>query len=188
MPRLLETIKCLDGKCFHLNYHLKRLNASRKKLGFTAPIELSLQAPKKGLFRGRVVYEEEIQKIEFLPYEMKLPTSFKILHSTLTYALKYEDREALNKLLTKKEEADEIIIIQGDLVTDTSIANICFYDGQQWLTPKVPLLEGTTRQRLLDEKKIVTADIHYADIHKFSKIALMNAMIGFQIIENAIIS
>ena len=188
MPDLLETIKCLDGKCLHLDYHLKRLNTSRRELGFHKPLELSLEPPKIGLYRCRIIYEEDIKKITYLAYTMKLPTSFKLLHSDIVYGLKYENREVLNKLFIQKEEADDIIIVKEGLITDTSIANLCFYDGEKWLTPTKPLLYGTTRQRLLDEKKIHAADISYTDIHKFSKIALMNAMIDFQIIENAIIS
>lgn len=188
MPNLLETIKCLDGECFHLDYHLKRLNSSRKELGFTNPIDLILDPPKKGLYRCRLIYKEDVKKIEYLPYTIKIPTSFKLIHSDISYALKYEDREVLNKLSAQKEEADDIIIVKDGLVTDTSIANLCFYDGEQWLTPRSPLLYGTTRQRLLEENKIQTADILYTDIQKFSKIALMNAMIDFQIIENAIIT
>jgi len=185
---LLETIKCLDGKCFHLPYHLARLNASRKKLGFNKPLKLVLKPPKKGLYRCRFIYAEDIIKIEYLPYEMRLPHSFKLIHSDIDYELKHENRKDLNKLFIQKEEADEIIIIKNGLITDTSIANLCFYDGKKWLTPTRPLLYGTTRQRLLDEKKIHTADISYTDIHKFSKIALINAMIDFQIIENAILT
>lgn len=187
MQALLETIKCLDGQCFNLPYHLKRINTSRQRLGFDSPLELSLTPPKKGLFRCRLVYENEILKIEYLPYEMKLPHSFKLIHTDISYDLKYEDRDELNTLVGKKEDADEIIIVKDGLVTDTSIANLCFFDAGEWLTPSKPLLNGTTRQRLLDEKKIITADIHFEKIHTYSKIAVMNAMTDFQIIENAII-
>lgn len=187
MQRLLETIKCLDGHCFYLSYHLARINASRQKLGLTTPLELVLTPPQKGLFRCRLIYADKILKIEYLPYKMKVPHSFKLVHSNISYDLKYEDRDELNALFEKAEEADEIIIIKDGFVTDTSTANLCFFDGKQWLTPRKPLLYGTTRQRLLDEKKVISADISFEDIHKYSKIAVMNAMTDFQIIENAII-
>jgi len=188
VPKLLESIKCLDGKCFHLNYHQKRLDLSRHNLGFKSSLELKLCPPKEGLFRCRIIYEDTILKVQYLPYVMNLPQSFKLMHSDIVYDLKYEDREAINTLFKRKENADEVIIVKDGLITDTSIANLCFYDGKRWLTPETPLLKGVTRQRLLDEKKIFTQDIHYKDIAKFSKIALMNAMIDFQIIENAIIT
>jgi 4-amino-4-deoxychorismate lyase len=184
--KLLETIKCLDGEVYHLAYHQDRVNRSRKTLGFDTSLTLEITPPKKGLFRCRVVYEEKIEKIEYLPYTAKKIKRFKLVTSELEYALKYEDRTALNNL--HDESADEIIIIKNGLVTDTSIANICFYNGEVWLTPKTPLLKGTTRQRLLDENKIQEADIHVDKIGSYKKLALMNAMLDFKIIENAIIS
>jgi len=185
---LLETIKCLDGIVFHLPYHQKRVDDSRQKLGMHSPLTLSINPPKTGMYRCRVIYEDQILDIEYIPYEPKTPKSFKLIPSKIDYALKYEDRNELNDLFAKKEEADEIIIIKNGFVTDTSIANICFYDGIQWVTPKTPLLKGTTRQRYLDEGKIHLADISAENINKFSKIALLNAMIDFHIIENAIIT
>lgn len=188
MSRLLETIKCLDGACLHLDYHLKRLNSSRKTLGFDHPLKLQLAPPNTGLYRCRIVYEKEIESIEYLPYTLRLPRSFKLLHSDLSYDLKYENRDEINALFEQRQETEEIIIIKNSLITDTSIANLCFFDGKNWLTPSKPLLKGTTRQRLLDAKKIKEANLSYTDIHKFSQIAVMNAMSDFQIIENAIIS
>ena len=182
---LLETIKCHDGKVFHLPYHQNRVNISRQKLGFSSLLELSISPPKKGLFRCRITYGEEIKSIDFIPYIPKEVNSFKLVFSELSYDLKYEERKAINELMS--EEADEIIIIKNELVTDCSIANLCFFNGEEWLTPKTPLLKGTTRARLLDEKKIKLADIHYTEVQKFEKIAMINAMIDFYIIENAII-
>jgi len=62
-------------------------------------------------------------------------------------------------------------------VTDSSYANIIFFDGRQWLTPSTYLLNGTCRQRLLKEGKIKEAPIHYTDIHQFEQIGFINAML-----------
>lgn len=97
---------------------------------------------------------------------------------------KYLDRENLDNLFEKKEDCDEIIIVKNEIVTDTSIANIAvFYEGQ-WLTSKECLLKGTTRTRLLEERKIIEKDISLDMLKNASQIALMNAMIGFDIIEH----
>ncbi len=185
--RLLETIHILEGKALHLDYHQERMDRSRFQLGFHDTLSLELSAPKKGEFRCRVLYEEKIEKIEYLPYRKKDISSFKLVHSNIVYDLKYEDREEINALLQKYPEADDIIIVRDSLITDTSIANLCFFDGTDWLTPKRPLLHGTCRQRLLDTNQIIAADIDYRSLNDFSKIAVMNAMTDFQIIENAII-
>lgn len=188
MAKLLETIKCLDAYALHLDYHQKRFDLSRKTLGYTDNIKLLLDPPDLGLYRCRIIYEKEIESIEYIPYVKKEISSFKLVHSDISYELKYENRDEINTLVKNNKNYDEIIIVKDGLITDTSIANICFFDGEQWLTPKKALLNGTTRERLLDENKIITADIHFKEINKYSKIALINAMVGFDIIENAIIS
>lgn len=185
--RLLETIHVVDGQILNLDYHQKRLEYSRKCLGFFSELLLTLDPPKNGEYRCRILYEKEIEKIEYIPYRKREVSSFKLIHSDIEYSLKYEDRHEIEHLFEQKEKADDIIIIKNDLVTDTSIANLCFYDGNNWITPKHPLLKGTTRQRLLDEGQIKCADIHHSDIHNYSKMAVMNAMSDFCIIEDAII-
>jgi len=187
MTKLLETIKCRDGSVFHLNYHQQRVNTSRAKLGFDNTLKLELSPPKNGLYRCRIVYEKEIEKLEYIPYRAKKIQSFKLLETDISYSLKYENRDEINALFAQKEEADEIIMVKNGLVTDTSIANICFYNGKEWLSPKSPLLKGTTRQRYLDASRIKIADIPLKEIKNYSKIAVMNAMVDFYIIENAII-
>jgi len=185
--RLLETIHILEGEALNLGYHQQRVNRSRSQLGFKDTLELKLSPPKDGEYRCRILYEKEIEKIEYLPYRRKKISSFKLVHSDIVYDFKYEDRAEINALLEKHPKADDIIIVKNSLITDTSIANLCFFDGIDWLTPKSPLLLGTCRQRLLDEHKIIPADIDYRSLKDFSKIAVMNAMTDFQIIENAII-
>ncbi len=185
--RLLETIHIKDAKVLNLGYHQKRMKESRDILGYSSSLSLDLTPPAHGDYRCRIIYEEKIEKIEYIPYQQKKINSFKLIHSDIDYPLKYEDRSGIEALVSQKGEADEIIIIKDGLVTDTSIANLCFFDGKHWLTPEHPLLKGTTRQRLLDEKRIECAKIHYEDIPRFSKVAVMNAMTDFMVIENAII-
>ncbi|CAA6802165.1 MAG: Aminodeoxychorismate lyase (EC, partial [uncultured Sulfurovum sp.] len=179
---LFETIKVKDGKIFNLPWHNQRFNLSRKKL-FHASLELDLahyiEAPQIGLYRCKVIYNHEIQSIEFFPYEAKIFKTFKIINSQLDYSYKYTDRSKLQALLDKG--FDDIIIEKDGLLTDTSIANIAFFDGDSWLTPKVPLLKGTTRARLLDEGFLKLSEIKKVDLIKYKNFALMNAMIGFRI-------
>jgi len=106
-----------------------------------------------------------------------------MLHDdTIEYAMKYANRERLDALFAQRGDADDVLIIKNGFVTDTTIANIAFFDGKRWLTPASPLLEGTTRQRLLDEAKIVEEEIRIQDVARFKQVALMNAMVDFAII------
>jgi len=188
---LLETIKCQDGRAQHLHYHQQRMDASLHTLGFqnTHILEQLITPPDNHLYRCRVVYDAKSITVEYIPYTPRSISTLQLIQADiLDYALKYANRKELDILFTQREDADDILIIKDGLVSDTSIANIAFFNGIQWLTPKQPLLYGTTRARLLDEKKIIEATIKPSDLVKYTEFALMNAMIGFNKIKNGIIS
>jgi len=184
---LLETIRIEDGKVHNLSYHQQRCNQSRQTLfGSKDTLDLSsqIEVPKKGLYRCRIVYGEELNSIEYIPYTPKNIHSLKIVSSDIQYAHKYANREALNALLISHPNVDEVIIEQEGVLTDTTIANIAFYDGKRWVTPKKPLLQGTMRAKLIDEGFLETTDISKDELHKYTHVALMNAMIGFTILNH----
>jgi len=189
--QLLETIRCEDGHPFNLNYHQKRMNKSLKTLGFKNSHNLTehITPPDQKLYRCRIIYDEKNINIEYIPYTKRLISTLQLLQADqLEYTLKYAERNALDTLFKLKGTADDILIVQDRFITDTTIANIAFFDGRDWFTPKQPLLYGTTRARLLDENKIIEADIKPSDLDQYSAFALMNAMIGFNEIKNGIIS
>ena len=105
-----------------------------------------------------------------------------IYDDDISYKYKSTNRDKINELFVKKGKCDDILIIKGGFITDTSIANIALYKDGIWYTPSNPLLKGTTRERLLDEKKIIQKTIKIQNLKEYSKIALMNAMIDFDII------
>ncbi len=188
---LLETIRCEDGQAHHLHYHQKRMDESLRALGLhnTHFLKQCITPPDKQLYRCRVVYDANTISVEYIPYVKRAISTLQLVQiDILEYALKYADRKELDILFTQRENADDILIVKDGLITDTSIANIAFYDGEQWLTPKHPLLHGTTRARLLDKKKIIEADITPSDLTQYSEFALINAMIGFNKIKNGIIT
>jgi len=184
---LLETIKCDEGKIFNLKYHQVRCDKSRKSLfQNTTSLELKkyIHPPKKGLYRCRVLYAQNILSIEYIPYTEKSIQTLKIVSSTLKYDLKYANRDDLNQLVKQHAKYDDILIEKNGLLTDTSIANIAFYAEGKWYTPKAPLLGGTIREKLLDDGLLHTKDIKKEDLNQYTQVALMNAMIGFKIIKD----
>jgi 4-amino-4-deoxychorismate lyase len=185
LPLLLETIKIEDGTIHNLSYHQARCDQSRQILfQSTDRLDLSsiIQAPKTGLYRCRIRYEKSLHSIEYIPYRPKEISSLRIVSSEIDYSLKYADRSDLEVLLASNKDVDEVIIEKEGYLTDTTIANIAFYDGSQWFTPEVPLLKGTMRAKLIDEGFLKTKQIKREDLGKYSQVALMNAMIGFKII------
>lgn len=189
--KLLETIRCENGQAAHLPYHQQRVDSSLKALGHASHLDLAavISPPDDGLYRCRIIYDATACSVEYIPYLQRAVRSLQaVVADDLDYALKYADREELDRLFAQRGETDDVLIIKNGLVTDTSVANIAFYDGRQWRTPKHPLLKGTTRARLLDEKKIMEDEITVNDLAKFTHFALLNAMIGFNEIENGIIA
>ena len=184
-PLLLETIKIEEGKIHNLSYHQDRCTKSRQALFHSSDVlDLSsiINAPKIGLYRCRILYGEVLHSIDYIPYVPKKIQTLKIVSSDIEYSLKYANRDALNSLLNENKDADEVIIEKDGYLTDTTISNIAFLDGTQWFTPVKPLLEGTMRAKLIDEGFIQPKEIKKEDLANYSQVALMNAMIGFKIL------
>lgn len=186
IPLLLETIKIENGNIQNLPYHQARCDKSRLTLlGTKTPLKLAeiIHPPLEGIYRCRVLYDEKLVSVEYLPYEEKKITTLKLVSSKIDYPFKYADRSALNALLTSHIDADEVIIVKDGLITDTTISNLAFFDGEQWFTPQTPLLEGTMRAKLIDEGVLIPQHINPSALSGFLKVALINAMLGFKILD-----
>ena len=178
-----ETIKCDDYEVFNLDFHNARV-------ANTTAMNLNLQEYvyplSNELLRCKLVYDDSgVLEVNYFPYKKREIKSFKLVYDdTIEYSRKYLDRSELDRLFEQKDLCDEIIIVKNGLVTDTSIANIAvLYDGV-WLTPKKPLLNGTTRARLLKEAELIEKDITVDMLKSCTKLALMNAMIDFDEIKD----
>ena len=181
--KYFETIKCDDYEVFNLEYHDKRV---AKAIGMNLNLREYIYPLTNELLRCKLIYSQEgIEDVQYFKYKKREIKSFKLIYDdNINYSKKYLNRENIDKLFLQKKEADEIIIIKNGFLTDTSIANIAIFDGNNWITSKTSLLEGTTRTRLLEEKEIFEKDITVKMLKDAKKIALMNAMIGFDVIED----
>lgn len=181
--KYFETIKCDDYEAFNLEYHNRRV---ANTIGLNLNLQEYIYAPSNQLLRCKVIYTQEgIEDVQYYKYQKREIKSFKVvIDDKIEYSKKYLDRSSLDNLFNQKKNADEIIIIKNGFVTDTTIANIAIFDGSNWISPKSPLLYGTTRARLIEEKIIFEKDITFDMLKKAKKIALMNAMIDFDILED----
>lgn len=184
-----ETIKADEGILQHINYHQARFNKTRKACyGSADKINLStiLLPPKNLTCRVRVEYTHEVLHVDYIPYLPRQINSFCVVESNLNYAYKWSNREEINALLAPGY--DDIIIVKNGLLCDTSIANVALLIDGVWITPQMPLLEGVTRQRLLDSGFLQVGNLTEESLQKMEKFAIMNALIGFKIIENVYIT
>lgn len=187
MYQLFETIKCKDGLLFNPEFHQARFEkAQNEYFGISLHINLieEIEIPdfaKTGLFRCRVTYSKQIDKIEFIPHQYREIKSLKLVEDNeIDYSFKYADRKNLQRLFELRENCDDIIIVKNGYITDSFAANIVLFDGNKWLTPDTPLLPGTQRARLLKEEIIFEEKIKVNDLWNFEKIGLINALNNFQ--------
>ena len=185
MYQLFETIKIIGGEPQNLSMHEERMNRSRLNLfGNNDLLKLSdyITVPddaKDKIIRCRVIYATTIISIEFSPYTSANIRTLKIVDvSTLVYDYKYLDRSRLTALIDKSK-ADDILIMKNVCITDSSFANVVFTDGQRWITPDTPLLQGTMRELLLRKGVIKEDRITINDLPLFTHFRLINAMLGF---------
>lgn len=186
MNLCLETIRVENRQLANLPYHNKRFNRTRQAL-FNCVEEIDLQdiiqiptGVKLDICKCRVTYSNQIHTIEFLQYQPKLIQSLQLVTADdLDYHYKYLDRSAFATLLSNVT-TDDILIVKNGFLTDTSYANIVFWDGHKWLTPATPLLCGTKRQALLDAGEIVEMELKPSDLKYFQHAKLINAMLDWE--------
>lgn len=188
MCRYIETIRIEKGRLRNIAYHDRRMNeVLREVWGVDRSVSLETYidaSPYEERTRCRVTYGRDVESVEFFPYQIRPVHSLQLVRGgQIEYRRKRADRSELNALFACRGEADDVLIVRGGLLTDTSIANIALGDGTGWYTPASPLLEGTQRACLLDAGMIRPLDIHADDLSRFQKIRLFNAMIDFGEIE-----
>jgi len=166
MPDFIETIRVVDGSFRLLPLHAARMRATcREAYGCEAPaLGLSPADIPADMCRGtvkcRVRYGREIGGVEFERYEPRRVRTLRAVRADgLDYHLKHADRAALDAVRGLRGDADEVVIVRGGLVADTSFSNPLFRTADRLLTPRRPLLKGVMRRWLLDRGIAEEADI-----------------------------
>jgi 4-amino-4-deoxychorismate lyase len=191
--KLLETIYLKDSQWQNIDYHNQRFNETRKaifEIDETMDLTDLIEIPdeyKTGDYRCRVIYEDEIESVNFIKYSSKTIKKLKLIDiGNWDYQFKYADRSFLNSLLEKNPDVDEVIMTKKGFITDCTIANLVFYDGKNWFTPSTPLLKGTKRQQLLDKQMIIEREIKIKDISQYEGVCLINCFRSIEL-ENLVI-
>jgi len=186
MSLLVETIKVENGLFRNIIFHNERMMRSVYEIfGIMKDIDLERiikipESASKGVYKCRVEYKEKITKIEFLPYSIRSIRSLKmVIDDNISYSYKYIERDNIHRLMERRGDSDDILIIKNGMVTDSSYANVVFRDSKcNWVTPSTYLLPGTRRANLLKCGLINETIITYKDIIKYTEAKLINSMIG----------
>ena len=185
---LIETIRVENGRLMHIDYHNARFNKSRRDLfGIRDEMQLEQRVnipdhTTTGVYKCRVTYGPGIEKVVFEPYQVRKIRSFKLLPAdTIEYSHKFADRSPIDHLFAKRGHCDDILMVKNGLITDASYANIAFWDGHAWFTPKTPLLAGTARARLLHQKELKKSTIEPGNLKDFTRMRIFNAMMDIDL-------
>lgn len=153
MPTLIETVRIRDGAAPLWYLHLRRLAESCGALG--VPLPLQLDVPGGGRDRvhrlevganGTTVSERPVGRAE----PVRLFTS-DVRHRP--YRHKTTDRRAFDQAAEQARARgvdDALLLTPGDLVAETSIWGVFWWEGSQLCAPALVLdiLPGVARARL----------------------------------------
>ena len=186
----IETVLVENGNILNLEHHLKRIQRTIKhfkwKMDISEKLKIKSEKLKTKKLRIRITYNQwDIKTIEFFPIKERRFTKFKIINiNHFNYSFKYKNRKFFTFYSKLFPQFDEFILVKNNLITDTTISNLAFFTGSEWLTPKYPLLKGTKREELINKKLLKEENIHKSDLKYFKKMAMINAILGFREIED----
>lgn len=187
MSQFIESIKLLDGKFYRLELHQERVNQIFDEFfPYKDKIQLSKLLDNQsfktnGLFKTRVIFDYEVKILDFVPYKLPSIKTLKIIETDIeTAGYKSTNREKINQAFAKKDNCDDVLFVKNGFIADTSYCNVAFFDSENWITPKTPLIYGTQRKNLITNKLIIEKDIKLSQLKNFQSISLFNAMIEFE--------
>jgi 4-amino-4-deoxychorismate lyase len=186
MCLLVESIKIKDGIVYDIEYHNRRMNETRFALfGAEDSINLAEQIiiPEtfsKGLVKCRVLYNLGVRSVEFQNYSFRKVEEISLItDDEIDYTFKYADRKKLEYYANQVAPAIPLFV-KNNRITDTSWANIVLYDGTIYSTPAFPLLKGTKREKLIQQKRIIEEDIKIDQLVNYNSLFIINAMIDLE--------
>jgi len=179
--RFIESIRVENRVLQNLKLHQQRVNETSKTFSFNKTLDLSSITLSKvnddDIYKFRVLYSGNDYSVEISRYKPREIKSLKLVYDNdIIYDHKFENRDALNDLFEKRGDSSDILIVKNGFITDSSYSNIVLFDGEDYLTPSTFLLNGTMRQRLLDEKRIKEREIKVEDLKNYKRIFLINAL------------
>lgn len=195
MSLFLETIKLFDGKFYRLSLHQQRLEQAFAEYypnSEVPDLKLVLENsdfPHAGFYKCRILIDITGCNIHFEPYIRRDIKTLKLVETRIpSCAFKFANRSKFGEMIELRGDCDDVLLFRDGYITDTSYANVAFFDGKNWLTPQVPLIYGVNRASLLADKKITKALVKVEDLVNFKSIRMFNAMIEFGEIELSVLA
>ncbi|MBM7551999.1 aminodeoxychorismate synthase component I [Thalassobacillus pellis] len=194
--QLLESIKLEEGQFPLLKYHLKRLSDSARYFGFLIDIsrvinELDDIADKipSGTHKVRLLMDHRgeihvesapvirMDSIKYSLADRPINTENSFLYHKTTNREAYESH-----VIRAPERADVVLLYnENNELTEFTIGNIVVESEGEYFTPPVScgLLQGTYRQKLLDEKVLREKVIKKKHLFDFDSVWMINSVRGW---------
>lgn len=190
MCRFIESIKLQDGEFKRLDLHQGRIHKAfeafypnEKVFDLVEFLRNSDFPTEKGIFKCRIIYDSKIRQLEFRQYIMRPVNSLRLVETEIkSLPYKPENRSLYNAAFALRDDCDDVLLVKNGYLTDTSYCNIALFDGNNWFTPRIPLLYGVNRAELLKESVLVEKDIKVQELKDYQQIALFNSMIEFGVL------
>lgn len=184
--KFFETIKIENNIFYNLDYHQERFEKTYfENFGQVSNLKIvEFLKPFHKCTRAKFVYGFDFFEMSYFDYYPKKIEKIKLVEiNDFDYTYKLFDRVFFDDLLNQNRNIDEIFMFKNGLLTDCTIANIVILEDNNWISPKKPLLFGTTLKRFGDLGTVLFDDIDYNRLIKAQKIGFLNAMIGFKIFD-----
>ena len=183
--QLYENIKFFKGRFWRLPYHESRMRKSIEEVWgshFTINLRRDLVVPLDigdGFYVCTIVYDTLILDIQYSPQALKPIKSLRLieLESSFDYPYKYINRSSMEDAFAKRKEADDVLLVRRGEILETTAANVALLQAGKWYTPARPLMEGTQRNFLIDQEKIIPRVIKSANLNSYEKIKVFNSLI-----------
>lgn len=178
---LFETIRVLDGVAERVALHRERAERScgRALPQLETAVAMAVESlPRRGEFRLHVSYDAGgVASMTATPYGLRCLRRLRVVEAEVNYPFKDEDRSALDALRRRCSDADEVLILRGGWVTDTTFSNVLLGEPGHWVCPSHYLLRGTRRESLLRAGVVELRPLRAEDLKGFRFISLINAML-----------
>lgn len=186
MFQFIESICCLNRELRNIDLHQERFERTRADVFPNAPFMSLIEAIQipdelsNDKYKVRVIYGKEIESIEFIPYEIKEINTIQLhkIGNEITYEFKYADRWFFDEYI-KETGCDDLVLVRANYITDAIYSNLIFFNGIEWHTPTTSLLQGTMRESLLREGKILEKNIKTRDLKNYYSFKRINSMMNF---------
>ncbi len=186
MSQFIESICVKNGIAQHIALHEQRMLATQQyffkhfqTIDLSNVFQIPTHLQQETLLKWRIIYDTKIISITWEKYIPKIVQRIALAKcDLLDYKFKLKDRMILNELLLQNNHADDILIVQDNLITDASYANLVFEtDDNTLFTPTSFLLNGIKRQFYLSQHFITEQRITIDNIKQFRSVHFINAML-----------